>query len=458
MNNITCFKSLHFCHVPKTLSIFLVSLLFGFQSLAQYFERMYPNTGIIQIGSLDNCRDSGFIVCGSRGNSVLMKIDAAGDTEWIKNDYGDLTWSNAVIQNSAGNYVVVGSGPAQLYTSVARINTYDSSGDFISADSIIPTDGWGTSGISITRSPDRNYTHHWYYSDGYTADNNIFLDNGIVLGGDLTSVGQNAVSINNTGDFYAAGNLLFDMDTAGVWHNNILRLTGNQGGMYYFETDFTTCSITSDGGVMLAGMYDSTGTSYLRLVKIFSGAVVSDTYLSDTSLTNVYDIKETKDGGFAILCSGNAGGNHIVFIAVDSLGSVIWKNHFYGYGTASPVNFRILEDGFVILGISNNDPYIVRTDSLGLTHTTNIASHTNLPGGISIYPNPSTGIFNVSFGDVSSTEISISVFDLVGRNVFSSILQTSFQQLDLSMLAKGVYQFRLTGKQAESISGKFVIE
>lgn len=439
--------------------LFATLILTSQYSNAQFFERIYPNTGIVNIGSIDNCLDSGFIICGSHGNGILMKLKVDGDTEWIKNDSSAMYWSSAVIQNSSGNFVVVGTGRSQQFNSVAMTCTYDSDGVFLSSDSILPVDGWGTSGISITRSPNRDHTHYWYYLDGFTASNNTILDDGSILGGDMTSIGQNSVSVDNSGQYYAEGNLLFDLDTGGVWRNNILRLSGNSSGYYYYDTDFTTCTITSDGGVMVAGIYDTSGATSLRMIKLdASGDPFSDRFLVDSTLTHVYDIKQTSDGGYAILCSGNSGGDHIVFLSVDSSGILRWKNDFFGSGTATPANFIVLDDGFVILGETANNPYVIRTDSQGNTNTTGISSGTIKNELVSVFPNPSNGIISITRELSKDDHVSLLVFDMMGQNVFSSGIDQRTTQLNLSFLAKGVYLFRFTSHGEELQSGKMIIE
>src|SRR5690242_13346739 len=62
------------------------SLFLQVNADAQFFERVYPGTGMTHVGSLDNTLDSGFIVCGSGTASVLLNIQSDGDTEWIKSD------------------------------------------------------------------------------------------------------------------------------------------------------------------------------------------------------------------------------------------------------------------------------------------------------------------------------------------------------------------------------------
>ncbi|MCX6275803.1 MAG: T9SS type A sorting domain-containing protein [Bacteroidetes bacterium] len=443
---------------------FLISflLVFNLASSAQYFERIYSGLNISDLGSLDNTMDSGFILCGTQDGGFLMKLKANGDTEWAITDTGSMQNSAAVIQDASGHFVVIGSGPSQQWNSQAVVSTYDASGNLISDMPIPPVNALGTWGTTITRSPDRQSSHYCFYTDGYTADNYFTMDNAQVIGGDQTYVGINSISMDDHGNYYAAANLDFDMDSLFNWRNNILLLSSNHFSRTanFYDTKISSSAITSDGLVMLAGLYDSLGTKYLRLMKFDSSAnLMWNCFIGDTSIYAVQQITETADGGFAILCAANDGNiQHISFFKVDAYGTVVWKQHFYGNGTAYPKNFKVLDDGYAILGITSGDPYVIRTDILGRTGSTEVPVTEDRKSAISVYPNPSNGIVNISLAETDLTVFSLSVLDLQGRVVFESNVSLPVQQIDLSFLAKGVYQFKFTAKNEELKSGKFVIE
>ena len=463
MNNISS-TILHQIRNMQKFKFFLCSFLVfsTLTSSAQYFERIYPGLNLSAIGSLDNTIDSGFIICGTQDGGFLLKLKNNGDTDWTKTDTGSMQTTAAVIQDAAGNFVAIGSGPSSQWNSEAVVSTYDASGNLISDMPIPPVNALGTWGTSITRSPDRQSSHYCYYTDGYTADNYFTMDNAQVIGGDLTYVGINSISMDNHGNYYAAANLDFDMDSLFSWRNNILILSSNHFSRtaHFYDTKISSSAITSDGQVMLAGLYDSLGTKYLRLMKFDSSAnLLWNCFIGDTGIYSVQQITETADGGFAILCASNDGSiQHISFFKVDAFGTVIWKQHFYGNGTAYPKNFKVLDDGFVILGSTAGDPYVIRTNSLGSTGSTEVPVIADSEGIITIYPNPSTGIVNLSVSGTDLTTFSLSLLDLQGRSVFESIVSFPVQQIDLSFLAKGVYQFKFTAKNEELKSGKFVIE
>ena len=463
MNNIYSTILHQIRNMQKFKFLFSSFLLFStLSSSAQYFERIYSGLNLSSIGSLDNTIDSGFILCGTQDGGFLLKLKTNGDTEWTKIDTGNMQITAAVIQDAAGNFVAIGSGPSQQWNSQAVVSTYDASGNLITDMTIPPVNALGTWGTTITRSPDRQSSHYCYYTDGYTADNYFTMDNAQVIGGDLTYVGINSISMDNHGNYYAAANLDFDMDSLFNWRNNILVLSSNHfsRSAHFYDTKIYSSAITSDGAVMLAGLYDSLGTIYLRMMKFDSSAnLLWDCFLGDTGNYAVQQITETADGGFAILCAANDGSiQHISFLKVDAYGTVVWKQHFYGNGTAYPKNFKVLDDGYAILGITSGDPYVIRTDILGRTGSTEVPVTGDLRSAISVYPNPSNGIVNISLAGTDLTAFSLSVLDLQGRVVFESNVSLPVQQIDLSFLAKGVYQFKLTAKNEELKSGKLVVE
>lgn len=70
----------------------------------------------------------------------------------------------------------------------------------------------------------------------------------------------------------------------------------------------------------------------------------------------------------------------------------------------------------------------------------------------SVYPNPSTGIFNVRLEESSATSTMISVFDAAGRLVFekSASMGQTYETFDLSSYSKGNYVLKIKhGKKAK---------
>lgn len=81
-------------------------------------------------------------------------------------------------------------------------------------------------------------------------------------------------------------------------------------------------------------------------------------------------------------------------------------------------------------------------------------------GTLSIYPNPSKGIFNLDLLNVKDGEYTITVDNLLGQEVYSEIrnvINSSSKTLDLSNLTKGVYMVNINNSET-SIDRKIIIE
>jgi hypothetical protein len=67
--------------------------------------------------------------------------------------------------------------------------------------------------------------------------------------------------------------------------------------------------------------------------------------------------------------------------------------------------------------------------------------------GVSIYPNPSNGKFNININQYSG-KVNIQVADLNGREVYASKNESfnSEKALDLQMLESGIYVVRISGE------------
>lgn len=75
---------------------------------------------------------------------------------------------------------------------------------------------------------------------------------------------------------------------------------------------------------------------------------------------------------------------------------------------------------------------------------------------IRVYPNPTTGMVNVSFNATEEQSVKLEVVSLTGKTVFAEeagvVRGTFSEQLDLSNLAKGVYTLRITGGNGVKVS------
>jgi hypothetical protein len=111
---------------------------------------------------------------------------------------------------------------------------------------------------------------------------------------------------------------------------------------------------------------------------------------------------------------------------------------------SSPYNFSDQGVG-VIIGIEPPSA------ALGVAPTVNATT-------FRVYPNPSNGIFNVQLESATGTS-QITVYNVLGQQVYFSKLTTVQTSINLSSQPKGVYIYKVLNENGESIStGRLVIE
>ncbi len=82
-------------------------------------------------------------------------------------------------------------------------------------------------------------------------------------------------------------------------------------------------------------------------------------------------------------------------------------------------------------------------------------------GTVSIYPNPTLGLFNITVGNANFTQMSINVYDIQGKEVFHTFEKNSSsdfnKQIHLEGLTKGIYYIKLNSDKGVNIQ-KLIIQ
>lgn len=84
----------------------------------------------------------------------------------------------------------------------------------------------------------------------------------------------------------------------------------------------------------------------------------------------------------------------------------------------------------------------VRIDLINIGLATGIGENSN-PGGVQVYPNPNTGIFNLRVMKFENALVRI--FNMIGEEVSNFRMNDIQEQIDLSTFAKGIYMIKVEG-------------
>jgi len=113
--------------------------------------------------------------------------------------------------------------------------------------------------------------------------------------------------------------------------------------------------------------------------------------------------------------------------------------------------------------ITSNGEVLFESDGdIGSGEYTEAVFHTNGQlgsqkhqiSGLSIYPNPSTGIFTIATDDT----VAITVFDITGKTVFTSAQISNGESINLTSLQSGVYIAKLKGTDNMETTEKLIIK
>ena len=112
--------------------------------------------------------------------------------------------------------------------------------------------------------------------------------------------------------------------------------------------------------------------------------------------------------------------------------------------------------GTTFQGGTNNDGVVF---SFGVT-ALGVDNLMNNEGIINVYPNPSSGVFNIVVRDKEQGINEMEVYNILGEKVYSNyqITKSSNYQIDLSSQPSGVYFYRAMGENGTMVGeGKFVL-
>jgi hypothetical protein len=135
------------------------------------------------------------------------------------------------------------------------------------------------------------------------------------------------------------------------------------------------------------------------------------------------------------------------------------SNSIYGKKFANLGTFTISLTATTNLGCTNTSQRTVRVipDSLCVPIVNGIKSWTK-DANIQLYPNPNQGAFTIAFEEVLKQEVNIRIIDVLGREVYSSVLPANSKTYPIEVPeSSGNYYIELNNSVGEKVRKSFVI-
>lgn len=417
--------------------------------------------------------DGGYIITGmtfsfgsGNGDVYVVKTDANGNQLWSKTYGGiDLEEGYSIRQTVDTGYIIAGFTQSYGHgESDAYLIKTDTAGNVMWSQTYggVNSEGYqGTGNISVHQTFDGGYILT-AYTNSFTFYYDLYMVRINPTGGVIWSR-----TYGGTADEYGYANGVGQTGDGGFIMTGLTRSFGSG------QADVYLVKVNANGNLLWSKTYGGVGEDYGYSVQQVStgGYIITGTthsfgasyqvYLIRTDMTGnllwsktyggIYDdrgycVEEASDGGFIIAgytSSYGSGSSDIYLIKTDANGNS-------GCNETTPVTLVTTPATVVTLQTTLIDSGCVVTvpatlqgiggiETVVCIGTTGIDAQTLQPNSISIFPNPTNGIFTI---DVKAEISAIEIYNLLGEKVAAKSVNTDKVKLDLSDQPGGVYFIR----------------
>jgi len=224
----------------------------------------------------------------------------------------------------------------------------------------------------------------------------------------------------------------------------LLSNAGSPFAFIAFNQASTTPAITSaaaHGGARFGACFcDATPPNNDWFISpLFTATSTSLFSLWVKSYNNTYGLERYKIG---VSTTGNAPANFTTFLSTSPYeeAPITWTQKTYAL---SAYNGRQI---YVGINCVSNDAFIFMIDDLVLAQQPGGIEETDADRSVIVFPNPSSGVFNLLFNDAAVNHADVAVYNMMGSLVYKTTIGyigKSSAQVDLSNLEKGMYMISI---------------
>lgn len=347
----------------------------------------------------------------SGGTFYLTKYSTSGNVVWATSSGGNIYGPLSIAVNASGNVYMAGS--------------YFGNSITLGTTTLTHTGGLG---------------YHLFFVK-YDASGNIIWAKG--ENGDFDDYGY-SVALDVTGNPYVVGAFLsntvkFDAvvltntATAPAYDSFILKYDSNGNVVWAKSADASTAATwPGSNDRPYSVTIDATGNIYMAGAFLCTTLTFGSTILNNATGANGYfDVYVVEyDASGNVLGAVSAGGNsedYTYAAAADASGNIYITGTFVS--TTIPFGTDTLTDA------GSQDIFLTKLNGAIATGVESIINQNN----ISIYPDPSCGLFKIKYG--STNPYYLEIYNTTGQKVFQTTnpTQQASIEIDLSVYPKGIY-------------------
>lgn len=496
----------HFALLRNSLCLMLfMQGLFGYSQTVRFSKHYDYDNGA---GGLLNivASEDGFIAQGTNfkngvRQSYTIKTDSDGqlltehavfDSQTGYESFGLLRLSSGglVSAGSLCDYSVPSPGYCDFY--FARL---DETGDTLFTKVISRPDTSDLLLSMVQTRPNKIMLIGWTYNDTTDANADILLItvdtlgnevNRVVYGGGGTDYLRAGRVIDMAGHTFITGytasfngsdndTWLVKTDSIGnvIWHMtyNHLSQSGADAGSALIKVN--------DNEFLLAGSFEQSGgesDNYVLMVDSLGAEQWTKRY--EIPLNQGFWWGEmTEDGNLLFVgqtTNTNDGSQAGWLVKADANGDTLWTRT-YNPSDATDLlrNMLLMPNGDIVMvgfgrgeNSTTQDGWILRVDSMGCLEencfTVGISPPASPQGRVAIYPNPARDVVRVSFQIPMVSIQSVSVIDMLGREIIEPTLFTSGRQVDKSVDVRGwpdgVYLITIRDEDGNRYTERLVVQ
>lgn len=476
----------------------ILSCVVGNVAAQELFQRVYGGDGYDSGSEVIELNDGSFLIAGSSGSYevgmssqiMLLKANETGHKQWTETYGGQFAdRAESMVQDVDGNFLIAGYSETTENSYQGYALKVDGNGDTIwtrkyGGDAwdffhqVLALNDGGFALFGQTYSFGAGEGD--YYLVRIDADGDTLWTR--TYGGAFDDEGK-SVSAASDGGFFLGGNT----QSFGIGIANMLVVrtdamgdtlwTDVHGGV---EDDFCNAiAATADGGYVLGGgTYNQTpGKSDIWIQKERGTQTwtVSETHDGDSEVTDLIVEPGSQNVTIAALASpGDNGGvdGRILRYGADGVWNGVAKSH--GSENIDKLfDIKLTSDnGYALVGTTDgylgrfDDVWFIKTNSAGLTVGPQLGiDEINLGGKLfdtRFAPNPisdNSRFLIEGFEELRASlsgNLSITVYDALGRQLISEQIKSGITPIDLSHLADGVHHYQLTTDDLLLATGKLI--